>query len=116
MDIWALAIKCYFAADSAALAVRGMFMRPRDLFGVGVRLLAVWIWTSAAYYGFLAFMKSVGTAPTNNYPIHGDISLMVFNVVLGAFLMKGARSLIWLAYGDRPKNDQDAENAPETST
>ena len=35
-----------------------MTMRPRELFGVGVRILAVWFWTQAAYWGYWSVMKS----------------------------------------------------------
>jgi hypothetical protein len=92
-----------------------MIMRPRELFGVGVRLLAVWFWTIAVYYGFLALLKSVGTAPTNSYPVPEDISMMVFNVLVGAFLMRGAPALIWLAYGDGSRDAQDAQATHDVS-
>ena len=93
-------------------------MRARELFGVGVRILAVWFWTLAAYYGFWAFLNSVGTAPPNNLTTREDFSFMIFYVLVGVFLMGGARALIWLAYGDFPMTDPDAESAggiPEPS-
>jgi hypothetical protein len=86
-------------------------MRPRDLFGVGVRILAVWFWTMAAYYGFWAFIKSVGTAPIGNISIREDISWMIYYVLVGVFLMSGARGLTWLGYGDVSKSETAAESA-----
>lgn len=90
-------------------------MRPRELFGVAIRVLAVWCWTQAAYYGFLSFLKSVGTAPANSYPVQEDISVAMFYVILGGFLMAGVRALVWLAYGDAPKGTFDTDGAREPS-
>jgi hypothetical protein len=79
-------------------------MRPRELFGVGVRILAVWFWTQAAYLGYLAAVKSSGTGfghPT--VPPRSDLALMIFNALVGIALMAGARAFVWLAYGDAPE-------------
>jgi hypothetical protein len=94
-------------------------MRPRELFGVGVRILAVWSWTQAAYTGFWGLLKSFGNSGSGSaLTPHADFSLMIFYVLLGAFLMGGARALVWLAYGDAPNTASgadDGSDAPEPS-
>jgi hypothetical protein len=93
-----------------------MIMRPRELFGVGVRLLAVWFWTLAGYSGFWCFLKSVGNGPASaQLTQRQDISFMIYYVLVGVFLMAGARGLTWLAYGDMQKNSPDASAPPEIS-
>jgi hypothetical protein len=79
-------------------------MRPRELFGVGVRLLAVWFWTQAAYWGYWAAMKATNT-DMGNPPIsqREDMGYMVLYLLLGFALMRGANGLVWVAYGDAPK-------------
>ena len=65
-------------------------MRPRELFGVGVRILAVWFWTQAAYWGYWAAVKSAGTGMGNpEIPPREDMGYMFFYAVLGFALMGG---------------------------
>jgi hypothetical protein len=81
-------------------------MRPRELFGVGVRILAVWFWTQAAYWGYWAAVKSAGTGLGNpNVSARDDASYMIFYALLGIALMAGVRPLVWLAYGGVSKRD-----------
>jgi hypothetical protein len=90
-----------------------MIMRPREFFGVGVRLLAVWFWTLAAYSGFWCALKSFGNGPASpQLTQRQDISFMIYYVLVGVFLMAGARGLTWLAYGDAQKGAPDADDAP----
>ena len=81
-------------------------MRPRDLFGVSVRVLAVWFWTQGAYFGYYALVKGMGAGIGNaSVSPREDTAYMIFYVILGIVLMLGARALVWLAYGDAPKFD-----------
>jgi hypothetical protein len=86
-------------------------MRPRDLFGVGVRILAVWFWTQTAYWGYFDFIKSLGNGLGNpNISAREDAAYMILNGILGIVLMAGARVLVWIAYGDAPKSDASLSN------
>ncbi len=83
-----------------------MTMRPRELFGVGVRILAVWFWTQAAYWGYFTLIKSLGNGLGNPaISAREDGAYAILNVLLGIALMTGARALVWLAYGDVRKSD-----------
>jgi hypothetical protein len=86
-------------------------MRPREMFGVGVRILAVWFWTQTAYWGYFAFIKSLGNGLGNpSISAREDMAYMILNALLGIALMTGARALVWLAYGDTPKSDIPPSN------
>jgi hypothetical protein len=79
-------------------------MRPRELFGVGIRILAVWCWMQGAYWGYRAIVKSLSPGAGNpNVPMPEDVASFIFYVLIGAILMGGAGALIWLGYGDAPK-------------
>ena len=82
---------------------KGGLSGPRDLFGVAVRILAVWFWTEAAYWGFWAAAKSAN-ADIGNPAIkpREDVAYMMLYLLLGIALMVGCRALVWLAYGDAP--------------
>jgi len=79
-------------------------MRPRELFGVGIRVLAIWFWCEAFYWGYFAVAKSIDVTLGNpKIPTREEVSSMLLNAILGTVLMVGARALVWLAYGDAPK-------------
>jgi hypothetical protein len=81
-------------------------MRPRELFGVGVRILAVWFWTQACYWGYWSAVKSLQIGLGNpKVSAREDGAEMIFAAGLGIVLMLAARILVWLAYGDAPKSD-----------
>jgi len=90
-------------------------MRPREWFGFGVRLLGLWFWTQAAYFGWFALLKSPAIGLTNSaVPQREDIAFMTFYVMLGTLLFAGARLFVWLAYGDASATSADADSdAPE---
>ena len=91
-------------------------MLPRELFGVGVRILAVWFWTQAVYWGFWGIVKALGTGLGNpKISEREDAAEMVLYMLLGVALMKGARALIWLGYGDAPKPSHEAHNGGGSS-
>jgi hypothetical protein len=90
-------------------------MSPREIFGVGLRLLAVWFWTLAAYWGFWAAAKSIGHfAGNSSISPREDVCLAIFYALLGIFLMSGARALVWIAYGDATRRVTDNANEPTT--
>jgi hypothetical protein len=86
-------------------------MRPRELFGVSVRVLAIWFWTQALYWGYFGLLKAseIGVGNPKISP-REDIAYAIFYVFLGIALMAGARALVWLAYGDAPKQDTSASS------
>jgi hypothetical protein len=82
-----------------------MTMRPRELFGVGVRLLAVWFLTQAIYWGYWEAVKGLDDGLGNPaISAREDGAYMIVYGLLGIALMTGARALVWLAYGDAPKS------------
>jgi len=84
-------------------------MRPRDLFGVGVRILAIWFWTQALYWGYFALVKTWGIGLGNpKISPREDAAYAIFYALLGVMLMAGARALVWVGYGDAPKQDGSA--------
>lgn len=86
-------------------------IRARDLFGVGVRLLAVWFWTQAAYTGLWGILKTLDIASgSSGLTSHADFSFAIFYGLLGVFLMAGARALVWLGYGDMARENDGAAN------
>jgi hypothetical protein len=91
--------------------IKMMTMQPRELFGVGVRILAVWCWMQAAYDGFWALLRSIGSHGTNpSLSQRDDLSFAIYYALLGIFLIAGARALVWVAYGDAPKDARDAHS------
>ena len=90
-------------------------MRPREIFGVGVRLLAVWFWTEAAFWGYWAAVKSLGTDLGNPaISAREDIGYVILYGILGIALMSGARLIVWIAYGDAPKQAKGNTGTDET--
>jgi len=87
-------------------------MRPREWFGLGVRMLGLWFWTQAAYYAWFAFLKSpsIHIATTTNIPQQEDVAFATYYVLVGTFLFVGTRVFVWLGYGDAPKVPADADN------
>jgi hypothetical protein len=90
-------------------------MLARGFFGAGVRLLAVWFWTQAAYMAYWAALKSLGTGLGNpSVPVREDIAYASLYLLIGLFLFVGAGALTWLAYGDAPKQTSDAAKNAST--
>lgn len=85
----------------------------RGFFDAGVRLLAVWFCTQAAYWAYWAAVKSAGTALGNpQVPVREDIASASLYLLLGLFLFVGARALTWLAYGDAPRQPSAVADIP----
>ncbi len=92
-------------------------MRPRDLFGLGVRLIGVWIWTEAAYWAYFAAMKGAGTGiGSASVPVHDDLANAILYALVGTALFVGAPFLVWLAYGYAPRHQADDRTANDLST
>ena len=91
-------------------------MKPRDVFGIGVRLLGVWFWSQAIYWAFWTYMKYAQTGLGNPaITAREDLAYACLYLLLGTILFLGAGWLAWLAYGDaRPKTvkDEDASAEP----
>jgi hypothetical protein len=78
-------------------------MRPRDLFGVALRILAIWFWTQAAFWAYWGALKYPGTGLGGTIsPAREDSARVIIYVLMGIALMVGAQALTWLAYGDAP--------------
>ena len=91
-------------------------MRPRELFGVGVRILAVWFWTQAAFWGYWGAVKSFAPVYGNpTIPQQQYLGYAIFYALLGVILMLGARVLAWVAYGDAPRPGPNVERESDTS-
>ena len=88
-------------------------MLARGFFDAGVRLLAVWFCTQAAYWAYWATLKSSGTGLGNPaIPLRECIAYASLYLLLGLFLFVGARALTWLAYGDAPKQPSTVADIP----
>jgi hypothetical protein len=78
-------------------------MRPRDLFSVAMRVIGVWFWTQAAYWGYWGLLKAEGTGLGNaNISARDDGAYAILYALLGIALVAGARGITWIAYGDEP--------------
>jgi|HubBroStandDraft_6_1064221.scaffolds.fasta_scaffold470294_1 hypothetical protein len=92
-------------------------MSARGFFNAGVRLLAVWFWTQAAYWAYWATLKAFGTGLGNPaVPSREDVAVASLNLFLGLFLFVGARALTWLAFGDAPKEPSAIANSSADTT
>ncbi len=81
-------------------------MRPRDLFGIAVRVLALWYWTQSVYWAWWALVKSINPRLGNlNIQVGEDVATAVLYALLGFVLFLAARQLTWIAYGDMPTAD-----------
>ena len=81
---------------------------PRALFGIAVRILGIWFLTQCAYYLFWTALKS-SALDTGNPAItrQEDVAFATYYLLLGLFLLMGARFFVWLGYGDAPKRPSD---------
>ncbi|HEX4027929.1 MAG TPA: hypothetical protein VHX18_09930 [Rhizomicrobium sp.] len=67
-------------------------MRPRDLFGVALRVLGVWFVYNACYAGFFLGMKEA------NLPLNSQVSMTQDKLLVGFYL---ALAFVLLALADR---------------
>ena len=73
-------------------------MRPRDLFGVGLRVLGIWFLSDAGYRSVFLLMK-LQARYSNDVPATADKLLIGFYLLLALVLLAGANSIIKLCYG-----------------
>jgi hypothetical protein len=90
-------------------------MRPRDLFGVAVRVIGFWFLTQAVYYGFWAFVKTNSGLGNPTISPREDVALSAIYLIMGALIMFCADPIVWLVYGIPMKTTPpDAANIPLT--
>jgi len=80
-------------------------MKPRDIFGVAVRIIGFWFLTQAALWAYWAAVKSSNSSLGNAIvTVQQDVGSAVGHLLIGIILIAGARSWIWVAYGDEPRS------------
>ena len=93
-------------------------MRPRDLFGVAVRVIGMWLLTQAAYWAYFAVLKSSPGLGNPNIPQAEDVAMAAYYCCAGLLLIVLADTIVRAVYGpqllrlpeDRTENG-DAESA-----
>jgi hypothetical protein len=89
-------------------------MPPRALFGVAIRILAVWFFTQGAYWCFWAAVKqSVPSLGNPTISVETDLVSAAFYLAVGAVLMFLADPIAWRAYGVPAQRRDRADAADE---
>ena len=83
-------------------------MRARELFGVVVRGIGIWLLAAAATDGLLAVWKFSGGASNGNIPAGEDIAFALGYFIPGIALLLLADPIVWLLYGLPPASPPDA--------
>jgi hypothetical protein len=79
-------------------------MKPRDLFGLAVRVLGLWFLTQNLYWFLWAAVKAHDSSFGNpNITPHEDVGYGIIYLILGALLMTCADPIVWAVYGLPPK-------------
>jgi len=79
-------------------------MRPRDLFGVAVRVIGLWFLTQSAYWFFWAAVKSHNPGMGNpNISIPEDLAYAILYLALGGIMLLLADPIVWFVYGLPPR-------------
>ena len=74
-------------------------MRPRDLFGVGLRLLGVWFVYDACYAGLYLSMKQANLPLNSQVSVTQDKLLIGFYLALAFVLLILTDKIVTLCYG-----------------
>jgi hypothetical protein len=74
-------------------------MGPRDLFGVGLRLLGVWFAYMAAYAGLFLAMKESAMPINSQVSVTQDKLLVGFYLALAFILLVLTEHIVRLCYG-----------------
>jgi hypothetical protein len=91
-------------------------MKPRDIFGIAIRIFGFWFLTQSGYWGYWALVKSANPDAGNQHiSVQEDIASAILYVLLTILTIGGARVWIWLAYGDGPKLPDAAANSLSTA-
>jgi len=97
---------------------RDFDMRPRDLFGVGIRLIGLYFLSQAFYWGFWLIAKTQTHGALGNPKISAgeDAAYALLYLVLGLLLMVLADHIVLICYGpQRVASDSNATD-PENGT
>lgn len=78
-------------------------MRPRDLFGVALRVLGVWFAYMAAYAALYVAMKESGMAINSQISATQDKLLVGFYLALAFILLVLPNHIVALCYGPEKK-------------
>jgi len=73
-------------------------MRPRDLFGVALRVLGVYFVSDAGYRGVYLLLK-LQVRYGNDVPVTADKFLVAFYLLAALMLLAGADGIVRLCYG-----------------
>jgi hypothetical protein len=74
-------------------------MRPRDLFGVALRVLGVWFLYDACYAGLYLVMKEADMQLNSQVSVTQDKLLVGFYLALAFVLLVLANRIVALCYG-----------------
>ena len=74
-------------------------MRPRELFGVVLRVLGIWFLTRGAYYTFFTVLKSAGVPTSSEVPVTEDKLIAAFYFVIGLIILILGDHIVRLIYG-----------------
>lgn len=95
----------------------GEAMKPRELFGLAVRVLGLWFLTQSFYYFLLAALKANDPhVLTRGISPHEDMAYGIPFLVLSALLLLCADPIVWIVYGLPPKLTlPEAADTPHTN-
>jgi hypothetical protein len=74
-------------------------MRPRDLFGVAVRVMGLWFLTQSAYRAFWAIWKTGGGVGNPRVPVGEDMGECLQSLIVAAALLIFADFIVLGLYG-----------------
>jgi hypothetical protein len=86
------------------------------LFGVAIRALALWFFTDAFYWGYVAFWKNT-TVTATNVTLAMDVREGVERLIVGVVLMIFADHIVKVVYGPQigvTPRDAGAASSPST--
>src|SRR4249919_3290003 len=79
-------------------------VKPRDLFGLAVRVLGLWFLTQNLYWFLWAAVKAHDSSFGNpNISPREDMGYGIIYLILGVLLMTCADPIVWAVYGLPPK-------------
>jgi hypothetical protein len=92
-------------------------MRPRDLFGVAVRVIGVWWLTQGCYWGYWAYWKHATDLVNGGIPPAADFGACIGYLIAGMILLVFADHIVRIVYGPQIRTtlpDADAASIPST--
>jgi len=93
-------------------------MKPRELFGVAVRVIGFWFLTQAFYWFFWFAVKAHDPHAGNpNIPNAEDLESATLYILLGGVTLLLADLIVWAIYGLPPRPaSSDADDAASGDT